>query len=125
MKTVVEIIQKKLRKRHDAFWYDGLIAVCGRYKLMVCGEIKVSYRGSSGWTCDYNAVGEAFRRKLTDKTLYNGVSGIEDTDMNNWFEIVGKSGESALGDVVYTYDEGIELLKTYFREDMLGEYEDL
>ena len=123
MKPPLKILQEKIRARHESFWYEGLVAMCGRYQLVACGDIRVQFGDEDKrWCCNEIAVYEAYQRKLTDKTLYNKRNGIGEVDDNNWFEVVGENGEDVLGDVVFTYDEGIAMLKRYYREDTLELY---
>ena len=109
-------------KRKDSFWFDGEVARLGRYILMACGETKCKFAGDMRWYCDNDAVSEAYNRGLDDNTLHKG-KGVVDWDMNNWFEVVGKSGETVMGDVAHEYDAAIEMLKEYYNDDILGEYE--
>jgi len=40
---------------------------------------------------------------------------------NNWFEVISvNDGDDIMGDVAYSYDDGIELLKKYYKERVFG-----
>jgi hypothetical protein len=114
MNTRIKIIQPKLRKRIDSFWYSGDIASLGHYKLITCGEIRCKFPDTNDytdWYRDNSAVEEALRRKYNDKSLSKVTF-----DMNNWFEVIWEDEtfteypeplESTAGE----YDEGITMLK--------------
>ena len=109
-----------MEKRKESFWFDGEVAVLGKYILVAAGDIQVKFAKDDDWYKGDSAVFEAYVRRLTDEHLVEPMVKFEN---NNWFEVVGESGECGIGDVVYTFDEGIEMLCDYYREDSLGEYE--
>lgn len=80
-----EIYQYRIDKKHkDSFWYYGLIARFGEYKLYAVGDIRVSFPDDPNTQHrDYHAVQEAVRRKYTDNDLAKC-----EWHNNNWFEIV-------------------------------------
>jgi hypothetical protein len=129
----IDTIQPKIKNCNDSFFYDGQIATIETknwiYSLEAQGEIKIYHTNSKG-----EAIGmhngyksyDNFPLNLKDDKALAKV-GNEYTDkyyweMNNWFEVIGinkktKEAESAMCDVVWDYDEAIEMLKNYARED--------
>jgi len=122
----INVIQPKIAKnRALSFWYDGQIATVetdhGIYSLEACGDIRVSFseEDESNYK-DGRAVTRAWDLNLKDKHIIN----LYNTDAfsnNNWFEVVcikpDGEVESAAGDVADTYDEAMEMLKTYVEEE--------
>ena len=108
----MEIIQEKLENREEAFWYEGEIAKEGNCILIASGDIRVTFLNGEHHR-DQQAVDYAIELGYTDKDLSN-----LNYDNNNWFEVISDTGESTMGDVAYTYDEGIELLLQYVREQI-------
>ena len=122
---VLHILQFPEKKRQDSFWFDGVVARLGRYELVACGDLECKFAGDSNWYRDGNAVERAYARKLNDDSLYlTEKNGVVEWDNNNWFEVVGESGECVIGDVDHTFDEGIRSLIHFYEEDSLGEYEE-
>lgn len=110
----MEVFQEKEPGRENSFWYNGDIAIEGDCILIAEGEIRVTF--PDGYVGrDWHAVEHAMDLGYTDVDL-----GKFEWDMNNWFEVVSKKGESILGDVVYEYDAAIELLKQYVRDKVYG-----
>jgi hypothetical protein len=113
----VKIIQPSLgTNQQDSFWYNGQIAIIktdhGTYSLEACGDIKVVFDDETYYQ-NHNAVKEALDRNYTDENLNENV----EFDTNNWFEVVLIADDknigafSTVGDIAYTYDDGIEILK--------------
>ena len=117
----MKIYQKKISKNHnDSFWYDGNIAQIGKYLLRAIGDIEILFKeGGYAFARGKHYSDEVFFKN--DKELYKKV-GISYSDNlywehNNWLEVINKeNGEGVLGNVVYTYDEGIKLLKQCYKE---------
>jgi len=126
-KLIIE--QKKMKNRNDSFWYDGVIARIGKYSLIACGDIRI-LSSKSDFSCNgFKTFDETNEFEInllegTDKDLKRIGNGYDDDyywDNNNWFEVVDKeTGESIIGDVAYDYDEGIKLLKQYYKEKIYG-----
>jgi hypothetical protein len=127
------IIQKKLKNRQDSFWYEGAIARFGNCLLIACGDIRINNKKGE-LVYDNKERGSGFDFELeTDEDLKKIGSNYDDKyywENNNWFEVVkGYVNENGtfivedclIGDVVYTYDEGIELLKQYYKEKIYKE----
>lgn len=108
----MDIIQKKLDDLHtSSFWFDGLVAMKGEFKLYAMGDINILFNQGESTYSDGNAVQEALQRGYTDKDLSKAI-----WENNNWFEVLDGNGISN-GDLEYSYDEAIEMLddltKTY------------
>lgn len=101
MKT--EIIKKKISDKHEqSYWYDGQIATKGKYHLYACGEVRLN--------CDCKPQDDKDLEKCYENDHFS---------LNNWFEVIGDEPDDyMLGDVVGTYDEGLELLDYYVEEDI-------
>jgi len=113
------LIPKISKQRSDSFWYSGTIATIGTYELIASGDIRITFlddgsSGKNGW-----AVHDAYNRGYKDKDLIESAGKIG-WQNNNWFEVVCTHGECVLGDVAYDYDEAIQLLKQYFKENIFG-----
>ena len=126
-----KIIQSKIDEEHkDSFFYDGTIAQITKPNgtelfLMATGEIRI-YKKDGELVFDGEERNSGFDFELTDKTLSKRIGSNYDDeyywDMNNWFEVTWKKKDnefmdSAMGDVTYDYNGGIELLKSYFEDD--------
>lgn len=126
----IEFIQEKISKNHnDSFWYDGDIASFKKDNgtellLIATGEIRIYSQKDLVYDCKER--NEGIKGGLNnDKDLKK--IGMNFTDKyywenNNWFEVLyKKKGEidfdCVMGDVAGTYDEGIELLKSYIEGD--------
>jgi hypothetical protein len=127
LKFSPEIIQEKLSKdKTDSFFYEGTIAEITKpngtiLRLIATGDIRVNINEKQYRN---NQVDDAvFENKLTDKRIRElEEKGKLEWSENNWFEVVWqKAGEdyedSDTGNVAGTYDEGIELLKSYYEDD--------
>jgi len=115
-KDKLKIFQLKYDEKHvDSFWYDGQIARLDNCILIANGDIRVSFPGSDVWYKNQWAVEEAYQRKYTDKDIHK-LYQTDASGNNNWFEIVSAEGDSVMGDVGSTYDEGIKMLKQYYKE---------
>jgi hypothetical protein len=119
MNNKIEIWQQKIKNREESFWYDGIIANIENYYLIATGEIRVTFPNGH-YDNDKRAVEYATDLKFEDKDLEK-----LQWHNNNWFEIVlGETDENKklhiidceLGDVAFTYDEGIEMLRLYHKE---------
>lgn len=114
----IEIMQEKLaNNKTDSFFYDGTIAKLGDYSLIACGDIRI-YSDNGMYDVKPR---DSFDIPLeTDEDLRKVEERGGTWDMNNWLEVVNhKTGDYVIGDVAYYYDEGIELLKTYYEEKTL------
>ena len=129
-KLVIE--QKKIKGCEDSFWYDGLIASIGNYRLIATGNVRIDTKNgdcaySGGKFRDYK-----FRKKvINDKTLENYVGQNYDENYywvnNNWFEVVYAREIinglpyidycDILEVVEYDYTRAIKMLKQYATED--------
>jgi len=113
------IEQWKCRGKEDSFWYEGLIASIGDYRLIACGEIRVNFPKDEEWYKNGRAVEEAELKSYTDKDLKKLEWG-----NNNWFEVVKGTVKNGIVhvedcmdcDVSYDYDEAIDKLLTYYHE---------
>lgn len=111
----MEILIPRIDNDHlDSFWYDGLIATAGEYRLYATGDIRFCQEDKDG-----NYIGmydgkarDGFVEPRNDKELeqmYGNENGYR-MDMNNWFEVVNEDGD-CVGDICDSYDSGIEWLK--------------
>jgi hypothetical protein len=121
MKIVTKCIDEN---RKDSFWYSGQVAYIdtdhGKYSLEAIGDIKVMFEPDSDWYKGSNAVVEALNRKLYDEDLIK-LSSHDGWGNNNWFEIIftdtkGNTNMNKIDDVMYEYDEALEVLKTFVQE---------
>jgi hypothetical protein len=126
----LQIHQKKIKGCEDSFWYDGLIASIGKYRLIASGDVRIDTKNGD---CAYS--GGKFRDSRletlvrSDKTLEKHV-GQNYTDpyywdMNNWFEVVyakeiingiPQIEADDMGVVEYDYTRAINMLKAYAKE---------
>ena len=126
----IKIIQDKFSNKHNnSFWYDGEIAKVTKpngteWCLIATGEIRIHNKnGEIVFDCKERNDGIKGGLK-NDKDLKKIGNSYEDEyywENNNWFEIIFKRKDedcfdSELGDVVYEYDDGIELLKSYIKD---------
>ncbi len=116
----VKYYQKPEKNREDSFWFSGTIATIGKYILIATGDIDIVFPDGVRERDD-RAVYEATLRKWHDKNLQK-----LEWNNNNWFEViygtVDENGnyhieDDSLGDVAYSFEEGIELLKAYVKDD--------
>lgn len=118
----LEILIPRIDDDHqDSFWYDGLIATAGEYRLYAAGDIRVHQVDKDGeYMGMYDGKArDSFVMPKDDEELeklYQCEDGY-DMVMNNWFEVVDEYGD-CLGDICDSYDDGIEWL----REVANGEY---
>lgn len=108
----MKINQERQPNRVDSFWYDGVIASEGNCILIASGDIRVIFPDGQDLN-DSHAVCHAEMLEYTDADLAK-----LQFENNNWFEVISKQGEDILGDVVFTYDEAIELLHQYVKENI-------
>lgn len=120
------ILQDKLKNQTDSFFYEGDIARIVKpngtiLTLIATGDIRVNIKDKQYRN---NQINDAISDwDLTDGKLRElEESGELEWCENNWFEVVWqKKGEdyidSDMGVVVGLYDEGIELLKSYWEDD--------
>jgi len=111
----IQIHQPKIKDCDDSFFYDGLIAEKGKYKMYATGEIRI-YRQKdgeiigqhNGWKGYDN-----FQLEIkTDKDLERIRNNFDDEyywDMNNWFEII--EDDTHIGEVKHSYDEALDWLE--------------
>lgn len=108
----MQILQSKIsNERRDSFWYEGEIAILGNCVLVATGDIRVEFSNDGAMYKNREAVDEARERNYTDKDI----NKLEFSN-NNWFEVISINGDCAECDVVYDYDEAIELLEQYHIE---------
>ena len=101
--------------RHDSFWFDGRVASLGNCVLVASGDIRITFLGTpyDSYKND-SAFEEAMRRKLYDADLYD--DGYISWDNNNWFEVISDEGDSVMGNVAFTWEDGIDMLIDYYEE---------
>jgi hypothetical protein len=119
-KQGVVIVQKRKRGKLDSFFYDGEVAYVKRgntvFSLLAGGDIGISI-GEHSYRSGNDELQVAIRRhRLSDKKFdqLSKENKIEWLN-NNWFEVTwcefpDGEVESEMGDVTYTYDEGIQML---------------
>lgn len=100
----MKIYQKPFEDCQDSFFYEGLIAENGKFRLLAVGDIRVAFPDEDFYRKDSQALDEALDRNYTDKDLIN-----LEFENNNWFEIVGE--ENDFGDIYDTYDEALKALE--------------
>lgn len=129
----ITIIQDKISNLHnDSLWYDGDIASFIKENgtellLMACGDIRICDKKSEIVFDGRKIRGNGIKGGFKDDTDLRKIGDNRDLDEyywenNNWFEILfkrkgDKSWDSIMGDVCYTYDGGINLLKDYINDD--------
>jgi hypothetical protein len=110
----ITVYQYPARGFHDSFWFDGQVAVLGNCQLIAAGDIRIWFKDEPHTHYrDGRAFEEAMRRNLNDETLYKDNVIWEN---NNWFEIISTEGECVLGDVTFTWEDGIDELIRYYEE---------
>ena len=115
----MKIEQEKIKGCQDSLFYDGKIASIGKYVLIASGDIEIrkEKNGDLVFGRGTRCVDGFMPEKDEDLSPKNFEKLGYYWEHNNWFEVIdGKTGECILGDVVLTYDEGIELLKRYHKE---------
>lgn len=106
------IHQSLLHLKEDSFWYSGLIAEIGKYRLYAEGDICVEFPDGT-YKKDNEAVEYAEELGYIDNNLQN-VNWIN----NNWFEVGWVEGnciEFDCGVVEHDYISAIELLYSYYK----------
>lgn len=125
--TDIKIHQKKIANNvTNSFFYDGEIASAiapdgTQLSLIATGEIRICMNGERIYCNgkEYNS-GFGFKvekdKELTKVTDEKGFQW----ENNNWFEVTfSKDGysDSDIGEVVYDYDSGIQLLNDYLVDE--------
>lgn len=135
MKTKLEIHQKKIKGCEDSFWYDGLIASIGNYRLIATGDIRINKKGgdiaySNGKFYDYMLEKKVRSDKTLEKYVGQNYSDPYYWENNNWFEVIYASKvvdgvtfieDCDLGIVEYDYASAIRMLKAYAKEDTFNQ----
>jgi hypothetical protein len=113
LNTKLEVVSEKISDKHnDSFWYDGVIAVKGDYRLIACGDIRIVYDNGEEWgTHNGFKAYDSFREIENDDDLEE-INNDKNYyfDMNNWFEILDNENES-VGDIYGNYDDALEALR--------------
>jgi hypothetical protein len=126
----VEILHDKRSDKHnDSIWYDGSVARLGKYILIATGDICINQNDKDGKCIgfyDGYKGRDTFDLEMKDDSYADEVSNEFGSKYewinNNWFEVIGDNEEDyIIGDVCYTYDEGIEMLKQYHKEKVYEE----
>lgn len=125
LKFSPEILQEKIPNKTDSIFYEGGIAEIKKangtlLRLEADGEVCIQVNGK--WYKN-NQIQDAIEEySLDDKSLEElERTGKLEWDSNSWFEVVwqkkgGDSFDSDVGVVVGTYDEGLELLESYYND---------
>ena len=127
----MEILQEKISEKHnDSFWYDGHIARIVKKNgteliLIACGDIRIHNKeGELVYDCKERNSGIKGGLNNDDdlKKIGNNYDDNYYWENNNWFEVIFKKKneeafDSIMGDVRYDYDEAIEMLKEYAKDD--------
>ena len=123
------IHQQKFKDCSDSFFYDGLIASIGKYRLIASGDIEIRNKeGDRVFArgkryCD----DVVFNNDKDLKKIGNSYNHSLRWENNNWFEVVYASKivdgiayieDCDMGIVEYDYDTAIEMLKNYAKEDI-------
>ena len=132
MKKLI-VHQQKFKDCSDSFFYDGLIASIGKYRLIASGDIEIrNKKGDRVY-----ARGKRYCDDIVfncDKDLSKIGNSYDDKlywENNNWFEVVYgkevKNGQVVIencdvGVVEYDYDSAIKMLKDYAKK---GEINDI
>ena len=121
MKDKLIILQGKVSKENDdSFWYDGEIAKLGKYILVAVGEIRIHNIEGDLVHDGYKERDDGVKGGLeTDKDLEKIGNNYDDDyywENNNWFEVISDEGGCELGNAVFSYDAGLEMLKLYHKE---------
>ena len=102
-KTKLTIHQPKIKGCDDSFFYEGLIAEKGKYKMFAYGEIRI--KDKNGSIVDLGTFEDDSDLEMVNDEDFSW-------DMNNWFEI-GKDDDNFLGNFIsYSYKEAIKHLKS-------------
>jgi len=139
MKDKIKIIyhQKRIPRKEDSFWYDGNIATL-TYKnrevtLVAAGEIRI-HNKKGELVYDTKQRGSGFPEfKRNEPQNDRDLNKLEKLgyrwENNNWFEVYyvydiingEKYEDSVLGDVAYYYKDGMNLAKSYLKDDEFWE----
>jgi len=132
-KIKIKYLQHKAKGKQASFFYDGDVAIL-TYKgrevtLVAAGEIRI-YNKNQELVYDCKARNSGFpelkhNEPKNDKDLVRIENLGYTWGLNNWFEVIFtydvingvKQQDSILGDVAFTYDEGLELAKYYLTDD--------
>ena len=111
------IIEQEIQnQRQDSFWYDGLVAELGKYRLYAVGDINIVFPNGIQEK-DGRAVEYAYDLNFKDNNLKD-VEWIN----NNWFEVgwIDKNNHMQfdVGIVEYNYPSAIEMLKSYYKGEV-------
>ena len=117
----------KIKDCSDSFFYEGEIATATKpngtiLSLIATGDIRINV-GDTNFRNEQ--IDEAVKKYfLTDKKLRKlEKEGKLEWINNNWFEITWlKKGSDCwdceIGEVAYSYDDAIQLLKDYYNDDI-------
>lgn len=127
----IKILREKISEKHnDSFWYDNEDIAISKTKkgtellLVSCGEIKI--RDKDGYIVYSGGKerneGIEFGLENDDNLKQIFESDKYEFEYNNWFEVLFKfkdtdTWDCELGNVATTYDEAIELLKSYLEDE--------
>jgi len=128
-KLIIE--QKKIKGCEDSFWYDGLIASIGKYRLIATGDVIIRKNGGEVAYSGGKFRDDTLEKKVrSDKTLekYVGQNYTNPYywDNNNWYEVVyareiingiTQIDDCDMGVVEYDYTRAIKMLKAYAKEN--------
>lgn len=108
----IEVLQRRLPRRENSFWYAGEVARYRKYHLVVSGNVTLRFheKGSpdgSDLYYDDEARAEAKERQLTDRDLRRAVHWYS----NNWFEVVNERWATVSDESAETWTQGMELLR--------------
>lgn len=119
----MEIFQFKEKGKEDSFFFEGDIARAKKedkeFLLIATGDIDITIDGKRFRNDRIQGAIEHF--KLTDKKLRDlEAKGRLIWGNNNWFEVLYKdktadTWDCDLGMVAWSYDEAIELLRSYLK----------
>lgn len=107
----VIIKQTKKINQDDPFFYDGLIANCGKYCLMATGMVEI-------WCSEHEELCYDCKPRNCcclpepekDEDIYFDEENFY-FNHNNWFEIIGiDQKDDPCIDVIFSYDEAIDTL---------------
>jgi len=126
----LQIHCKKVKGCEDSFWYDGLIASIGKYRLIASGDVRIQTKdGEIAYSNGDFRDSRLEKLVRSDKTLEKYVGQNYDDpyywENNNWFEVVYASkvvdgityiDDCDLGVVEYDYTSAIRMLKAYAKE---------
>lgn len=120
IKTKIKIVVSKIKGCSDSFFYDGEIATITKpngtiLSLIATGDIRINFKDDNNSYRNRNIQEAITKYKLTDKKLrILEKKGILTWENNNWFEVTwlkkGSEWDWDIGEVVYDYDEAIQLL---------------